>query len=83
MVMDADEKRLRWRLRRGMRELDLMLNRFYDLRGKHLDSQERQVLVQLLECEDDRLWDWLNGRSRSEDPELQEMVDAIRGNPFN
>ncbi|HZV23200.1 MAG TPA: succinate dehydrogenase assembly factor 2, partial [Luteimonas sp.] len=60
--MTADEaaelRRLRWRCRRGMRELDRLLERYLDLRWLQASEAERGVFLRLLDCEDDRLWRW-------------------------
>ena len=51
--------RLKWRCRRGMKELDLLLERFISEHRAALDADEWPELEALLETEDDMLWDWL------------------------
>lgn len=41
------------------------------------DERQRLAFERLLEIGDDRLWDWLAGRSLAA-PEFQDIVDAIR-----
>lgn len=59
--MEATQRlrRLKWRCRRGMKELDLLLGRFMDARGDALEQGAWPELEELLNQEDDRLWDWL------------------------
>ena len=76
--MSDDLGRVRWRCRRGMKELDFMLNRYVDLAWGTADEAERQSIWQLLECEDDQLWDWLSGRVACSDGRLSELVKRIR-----
>lgn len=45
------------------------------------DESLREAFERLLEIEDDRLWDWLLGRSEPE-PGLESIVDAIRARHF-
>lgn len=45
------------------------------------DEERRQAFDRLLEIEDDRLWDWLLGRSNP-DPDLEDIVEAIRARHF-
>ncbi len=45
------------------------------------DEHLREDFDRLLEIEDDRLWDWLLGRSRPE-PGLEDIVEAIRARHF-
>ena len=66
-------KRLRWRCRRGMRELDQLMLRYLDARWPIADDAERKLFLQLLDCEDDKLWRWFMGLERPE----EESIDAI------
>ncbi|MFN2334428.1 MAG: succinate dehydrogenase assembly factor 2 [Wenzhouxiangellaceae bacterium] len=69
--------RLRWRCRRGMRELDVLLERWLDRRWQKASVSERACFERLLAFEDDQLWDWLTGRERPEDADLQEFVERL------
>jgi len=69
--------RLRWRCRRGMQELDVLLGRWLDSRWSEADPAMQQAFEDLLECEDDRIWGWLMGRSEPE-PALAGIVGEIR-----
>lgn len=78
---EADERelgRLRWRCRRGMRELDQMLGRYLDREWRQSSTEERNTFLLLLETEDDRLWHWMMGNQSPENPELRALVDKIR-----
>jgi antitoxin CptB len=70
-------RRLRWRCRRGMRELDQLMLRYVDRRWPGADDAERNVFLRLLDCEDDKLWQWFMGRERPADPELHALVEII------
>lgn len=72
---------LRWRCRRGMRELDVLLVRWLESCWAGASPQARQGFRDLLECEDDQLWDWLLGRSLPEQPALRDIVHEIRAVP--
>lgn len=69
--------RLRWRCRRGMRELDRLLERWLDLRWDAADPAARAAFERLLGCEDDKLWRWFMSRERPDDPELDAAVRNI------
>ncbi len=77
----AELRRLRWRCRRGMRELDQLLERYLDLRWPHASDAERGVFLRLLDCEDDRLWRWFLGHETPHDVDLQALVERIRALP--
>ena len=53
--------RVRWRSRRGMMELDILLRRYLNQAWANADAGERTTYVRLLECEDTHLWPWLLG----------------------
>jgi antitoxin CptB len=83
-MSEADEielRRLRWKSRRGMRELDQLLGRYLDRAWKQSSEAERGVFLRLLETEDDRLWHWFMGNETSDDGEIQTLVDRIRALP--
>lgn len=62
MDENADLRRLRWRCRRGMRELDRLLGRYLDRRWALAPETEREAFEALLGVEDDALWRWFMGR---------------------
>jgi antitoxin CptB len=76
--MDQDVARLRWRCRRGMKELDLMLLAFMDNAYGRLATGEKADFARLLEAEDAELFDYLMGYSTPRDKELCHVIDKIR-----
>jgi antitoxin CptB len=55
--------RMRWRCRRGLLELDLVLTRFLDTGLAALSSEEREAFKALLDLSDNDLWDLVAGRA--------------------
>ena len=80
-VDDVELRRLRWRCRRGMRELDQLLVRYLDVEWQRASDAERTVFLRLLETEDDRLWHWFMGFEAATDADISQMVDRIRALP--
>ncbi|MGH8091168.1 MAG: succinate dehydrogenase assembly factor 2 [Rudaea sp.] len=76
--MSADAARLRWRCRRGMRELDQLLGGWLDARYPHADASVQRAFAELLEEPDPQLWDWLSGRETPSRSDWQSIVDEIR-----
>jgi len=58
----SDLDRIRWQCRRGMLELDLVLNRFVEQDLSKLTPAELQVFGQLLDEPDTRLLAWVMGQ---------------------
>ena len=77
----AELRRLRWRCRRGMRELDRLLERYLDRAWPAASERERDVFLRLLDSEDDRLWRWFLGHERPPDADLEHLVQQIRDLP--
>lgn len=83
-MSDADEaelRRLRWKCRRGMRELDQLLARYLDRQWRQSSEAQRGVFLQLLETEDDKLWHWFLGHQTPQDAALDSLVQHIRSLP--
>lgn len=59
---EEDERRLRWLLRRGMKELDVMVMRYHAQRYAHAPAEERAAFARLLNTvEDPDIWSWAMG----------------------
>lgn len=71
-------KRLRWLSRRGMRELEILLERFLLRESGALMDGAWPEFEALLDCEDDRLWDWFQGHSDAESEPFDKLIAAIR-----
>ena len=76
-MTDEDLKRMRWASRRGMLELDLVLEPFVNSCYANLDEVDRQRYRQLMECEDQDMFGWFLKQKRPEDPEIATIVDKI------
>ncbi len=70
--------RLRWRCRRGMRELDIVLERFLDRRYHQLAEADQLRFAELLDQADQDIMAWLLGTSQPGDPVSLKLIDEIR-----
>jgi antitoxin CptB len=77
--LDEEARRLLWRCRRGMKELDVLLERYVRLRLGAASSEERQTLTRLLELPDPILSDYLFGHAAAPEPDMAALVAAIQG----
>ena len=55
-------ERVRWRCRRGLLELDIVLGRFVEQYYADLDEQQQVAFDVLLDMPDNTLWDMITGR---------------------
>lgn len=77
-TLDEEGRRLLWRCRRGMKELDILLERYVRAQVANASPQDRATLKQLLELPDPVLADHLFGHTPVNDPRLARLVAAIR-----
>lgn len=77
MTIDpASFERLRWRCRRGLLELDIVLGRFIQHYAK-LDIQQKIEFDKLLDMPDTELWDMISGKSPARDEAQRELLALI------
>ena len=77
MIPETELKRMRWAARRGMLELDLVLEPFVNHCYTDLDETGRRRIQALMECEDQELFAWFLGRERPDDEEHAAIVEQI------
>ena len=77
--MDAPERaRLLWQCRRGMRELDLLLQAFAEAELERLESGEQAAFKALLARPDTELAELLLGSTEPTDGTTADVVARIR-----
>ena len=78
-MLNAQERaRLSWHCRRGMLELDLILQRFLEKGLDKLSDDELKAFDSLLNCTDPELFAWFMGHEEPEEKEFKIIVDIIR-----
>lgn len=78
MTSSATKAKIKWHCRRGMLELDLMLDRFVTAHLDTLTEPQVQVFEQLLEYPDPDIYSWLLGNDAPIEQELIDLVSIIR-----
>lgn len=74
----SEMARLRWRCRRGMLELDLLLQGFLDNGYVELDEAQQNIFNRLLELPDQTLSEYLLGMHEIEEKEFIDVIERIR-----
>jgi len=74
----ADLSRLRWRCRRGLHELDGVLESFAQRALPTLDADDFALFERILDLPDPELAGYLLGRSAPADPDLARLLERIR-----
>jgi antitoxin CptB len=70
-------ERLRWQSRRGLLELDIVLERFWARTGA-LGENDARALERLLAMTDNDLLDCVMGRAQAPEAQLAPMVEKLR-----
>lgn len=78
MNAGAPAARLRWRCRRGMKELDLLLERFLAADYPGASSAEQAAFAELLELPDPELAAYLIKGVQPSDPAIALLAGRIR-----
>ncbi len=73
--MTLEQHRLRWKCRRGLLELDLLLQKTID---PGIDEKAISLLNELLDLPDNDLLDIAMGRSDAYGPHLNDIVARLR-----
>ncbi len=71
-------QRIRWRCRRGLLELDILLLRFVERHYGTLSEQERLTFDEILDMPDNPLWDIISGRQEAASEPMRAVLEKIK-----
>lgn len=69
---------MRWRCRRGMLELDIVLGRFIEKSYARLDESAKVAFDALLDMPDTELWDMITGKKEASSGNASMVLELIR-----
>ena len=72
-----DDARMRWRCRRGMKELDILLERFLNSGFEAMDGKQKDVFADFLDLQDPQLADYLLKGVIPADADFETLVKQI------
>jgi succinate dehydrogenase flavin-adding protein (antitoxin of CptAB toxin-antitoxin module) len=75
---DERVRKLRWKSRRGMKELDVLLSVFIGAHESALRAGRFPEIEAFLELEDDVLWDRLRQEGEGSEPQFDHLISTIR-----
>ncbi|HEY3654498.1 MAG TPA: succinate dehydrogenase assembly factor 2 [Steroidobacteraceae bacterium] len=75
--MDHEIGKLRWRCRRGMKELDVLLSRYLEEEYRDATPEHQQAFRQLLDSQDPLLYAYFLGREPPPDAVLSSLLERI------
>ncbi len=71
-------ERAHWRCRRGLLELDIVLQRFMDQYYTQLDKSGLEQFERLLALPDNDLWDLITARQINTDDNWQQVLELLQ-----
>jgi len=74
----SDLDRIRWHCRRGLLELDLILNRFNERYLERLSTEDRKTFESLLEEDDNDLLDLVMGRAELASERYRKILNMLQ-----
>ena len=77
MATIAPSKKLRWQCRRGMLELDLLLNAYLDTHGDSFSESEQANFIDLLALSDPEIYDFIT-QPDSVPEHFQAIIHALK-----
>ena len=75
----SELSRLRWLCRRGMKELDLVMSGYLERYYPTACSEDQALFRTLLDMPDPDLYGLLLGRSQPDQPDLEPLLEFLRG----
>lgn len=75
--LTAEERRLQWHCRRGLKELDVILSPFMDEHYRQLAPIDKALFIRLVDNEDMDLFNWFMRQTKPADAELERMIELI------
>lgn len=76
--LSDQERVLQWRCRRGLKELDVLIQPFLNNCYRSLEQPLQAAFARLMACEDMDLLDWFMAKGQPDDPELGQVIARIR-----
>ncbi len=76
-ILTAEQRRLAWRCRRGMLELDIILQRFVKAQFDSLTLAEMQAFDELLELPDNEFWSLIQTNELHKNIALNNVIEKL------
>lgn len=81
--MDREIGKLRWRCRRGMKELDVLLTRYVDEQYRHATAAHQKAFRELLDAQDPLIYAYFLGQETPPEAVLSSLIERITAGAVN
>ena len=76
--MEGERSRLLWRCRRGIREMDIVLQSFLNQSYDTLSDTDKNSFAQLLDEADLDILNWIMGKDEPKNDAIKNIITLIR-----
>jgi antitoxin CptB len=76
-----ETNKLRWKCRRGMRELDVVLLHYLERHYPDANAKNRATFERMLDMQDPELYFLILGKTTTDDKDVSDVVATLRNTP--
>jgi len=76
--MSFNKSRLLWRCRRGIKEMDIILQDFVNNSYEQLSNENKNAFLNLLDEQDLDILNWIMGKDKPTDSKLIGIINIIK-----
>ena len=76
--MSDKKARLLWRCRRGIKEMDIILQEFINVSYDHLNDEDKNAFSKLLDEQDLDILNWIIGKDKPANDRLANIINIIK-----
>lgn len=73
-----DKSRLLWRCRRGIREMDILLESFMEKYYPDLSDEDKRIFESFLDETDPDILNWIMGRTEPENQAYKPLLEILQ-----
>ena len=76
--MSDKKARLLWRCRRGIKEMDIILQEFINVSYEQLNDEDKNAFSKLLDEQDLDILNWIMGKDKPANDRLANIINIIK-----
>ena len=76
--MSDKKARLLWRCRRGIKEMDIILQEFINVSYDQLNDEDKNAFSKLLDEQDLDILNWIMGKDKPVNEQLANIINIIK-----
>ena len=76
--MSDKKARLLWRCRRGIKEMDIILQEFINVSYDQLNDEDKNAFSKLLDEQDLDILNWIMGKDKPANDRLSNIINIIK-----